>query len=493
MSATFQQLRTARVLGSARLHGLSSAGSRAAAWLALAIATGVVVGASRAGDLVREVARDGQNVGRSSRALLGYTLDHGDQLVTAAVAVAVLVGLLNLGTNTRAPRLIEAPWGAIVSSGTVARYVESLLASLLSVVPVVQVAVLTAAASLVTAAGPGRARAVAVAWTLAAVVHLLYVAALWWMTPLSRAWPRWASVASVAAFAAAALSAAHYGLARWLAAADAASLVTVGSLVLVLAVTCGLSGAGRARNVPRPVAGAAEGSVRIPTSPRAAALSSLALAAWRAGRVRGPYLTIVVATVAVCLVVRTPTSVASACIVVPLTWSLAFSANLLAVHGAGAGWLVSLPRVSAALLPAGALLAVVVPLTSLLPVAAFLAWTDVDLLVSLALAGAATVTLMAGLSVNRSVRSATGAGVGRGGALLSDAATIGQMLWLTFVGTSCWLATSWPTLLPVGQGYTGWRLVACAVAVLTGAGLLWHATRTWPRHRQRALALAGME
>ncbi|WP_251151309.1 hypothetical protein [Cellulosimicrobium sp. Marseille-Q4280] len=489
------QVRTARVLAAARWRGLRSPGARFAMWVGFVACLLMVAVTSKLGDVLREAARPMDSQGDAARTVLGFALEHPERVWALALAGAAATSLMTLATHTGNSRLLAAPLGALVRTGHLTRYLESVGAAAISVVPALQLATLTGAASVLTADGQGRPRVIATAMALVVVLHLLQVGAAWAATLLPRTRrARWTLTgAGVAVGAVAALSWQHLLSAAWWLLDGPAALAGASVAVAGLAALCGglWACAASANVAPARVAGQVR-SVRIPTEPFAAARASLAVPAMRSAAVRSGMTMALLATVALVAFARDVT-VVSVAVIVPLAWSLTFTSNFLAAHGRGAAWISSLPSVAAAMARAGAQLAVAVPAAVLVVAGAGIAVLAPDQLVSFALAAPAAVALLAGLSVHRAVRRPVGAGIERGGPLVPDSVTLVELVRLGVASGVVWGATTWPVLVAAEESHMVARVAATLILTGTGAGLLMMSIRSWHSRSARALAQAGTE
>jgi hypothetical protein len=489
------QIRTARVLAAARWAQVRTPGARAAMWAGFALTLLLVAVTSKLGDVLRESARPMDSQGDAARALLALALEHPERVWALALAGAAATSMMTLVTHTGINRLLQAPQGALVRTGHLTRYLESVGGSAITVVPALQLATLTGAASVLTADGTGRPRAIATAMALVVVLHLVQVAASWAaaLLPRTRA-GRWSLAgAGLAGAGAAALSWQHlFSGAWWLLEGPGDLAAAAVAAVAVAAVCAGLWACRAASNVaPARVQGQVR-SVPIPPTPFRAALASLAVPAMRAPAVRSGVVLAIAVSVAMVAFFRDFT-VVSVAVVVPLAWSLTFTSNFLAVHGRGAAWIASLPSISAAMARAGAVLAVAVPGAVLLVLASLAAVLAPDQFVSLALAAPAGVSLLAGLAVHRAVRRPVGSGIERGGPLVPDSVTLVELVRLGLAAGLVLVATAWPALLGADEAHVLARAGASLILTGLGAGLLMMSIRSWRSRSAGALAQAGTE
>lgn len=489
------QVRTARVLAAARWRGLRTPGARAGMWVGFALCLLMVAATSKLGDVLREAARQLDNTGDAAREVLTLALAHPERMWALALAGAAATSLMTLATHSGATRLLSAPLGALVRTGHLTRYLESVAAAAISVVPALQLAVLTGAASVLTADGVGRPRAIATAWALVVVLHLVQVAGTWAaaLLPRTRA-ARWTAAGVVAGvLGGAALAWKHVLDAAWWLVDGPAALAgaSLGAVALA-AAGGGLWACARAANVaPARVHGQVR-SVRIPQTPRAAARASLIVPAMRSASVRSGATIAVLASAALVAFYR-DFAVVSVAIVMPLAWSLTFSANFLAAHGRGASWVASLPAVAGQMAVAGAQLAVAVPAVVLVAAGAGIAVLAPDQLVSFVLAAVPALAVLAGLSVHRAVHRPVGAGIERGGPLVPDQVTLVELVRLGITSGVVWGATAWPVLFRAEEPYWLARMAAALILTGAGAGLLTMSIRSWRTRCARALAQAGTE
>lgn len=489
------QVRTTRVLAAARWRGLRSPAARAATWSGFGLCLLVVSVAAKAGDLVREVARLGIVDDSAPSRVLAFALERPQALWAMAVLGAAAVGLLGALGHGSVPRLLQAPYGALVRTGTLTRYMESVAASAISVVPAAQLTILCAAGSILTADGEHRPRAILTA--LGCTVALLLArVALSWASHLASGARRARAITGagiVALAGSATLTAEHLSSAAWWLLTGPARVAgpVLGALVLA-AAGAGLAACRAAANtVPSAPQGGAW-SASIPASPAGAARRSLALSAWRAPSVRSSMLIALCASLGLALVARDGTA-SSLALIAPLAFSLSFSTNFLAAHGRGALWLAALPRVSHSLAAAGAGLALAVPSVVVGLAAIPVAVLTPEHLGPLALTAVPAITLLAGVSVSRALRRPIGAGVHRGAPLVGDSLALVELARLSAIAGLVWVATTWPVATPIGVSHTSAKVMASAILTSVGAALLMKSIVFWPRERARALAQAGTE
>lgn len=489
------QVRTARVLAAARWRQVRTPGAQAAMWAGFALTLVLVAVTSKLGDVLRESARPMDSQGDAARDLLAVALEHPERVWAVALAGAAATSLMTLVTHTGANRLLQAPQGALVRTGHLTRYLESVGASSITVVPALQLATLTGAASVLTADGSGRPRAIATAMALVVVLHLVQVGASWAaaLLPRTRAGRLTLAAAGFVVAVAAVLSWQHLlSAAWWLLDGPRAPAAASVAAAAVVAVAGGLWACRAAANVaPARVQGQVR-SVRISPTPFRAALASLAVPAMRSPAVRSGMVLAVGASVLMVGFFRDFT-VVSVAVVVPLAWSLTFTSNFLAAHGRGAAWIASLPSISAQMARAGALLAVAAPGAVLMVLAGLAAVVTPDQFVSLALAAPPGVSLLAGLSVHRAVHRPVGAGIERGGPLVPDSVTLVELVRQGVAAGLVLGATAWPVLAGADDPHLLARVAASVTLTGLGAGLLTMSIRSWRSRSAGALAQAGTE
>ncbi|GEL47155.1 hypothetical protein CHO01_22710 [Cellulomonas hominis] len=494
MSALAMQARTARVMAAARWRELRTAGARTATWAGFLLCLGMIAVTAKIGDLVREMARIATSEGRSSRSLLALVEAHPQTVWGLAVIAAAATSLVSLIGHPRAPRLLAVAYGSLAPTGTLARFLESLAASSISVVPAVQLAVLAGAASLLTAEGEGRGRAIAAAWATVVVLHLGQCAVTWAGALLPRGRRgRLLAVAGAAVVVVGCFAASdRLALAAWwlLLGAGVGPWVTLCVLAVSALVVALLACRATANLPPARIPGQAR-SVRIPPGPVAACRRSMLVSAWRIGSVRSGALLTLAGCVVVVVAARSTAAAVSTGLVLPLAWGLTFTANFLAVLGRGALWVAAQPAAAGALARAGVEVALLVPGAGAGMLALVFAAASPSHLGAFVMTAVPANVLLAALAVRRAIRRPVGAGVDRGSALVPDSTALVELVRLAVAAGLVWITVNWPMVFPVGADHLLARITASLGWTALGACMLAGSVRSWPDRRARALALAG--
>lgn len=511
-----RSLDLARLVVSGRLRTLSSGWARAGAWTAVLVCAAVLAGASAAGDVLRWAlspqVRDTAG-GLFVRVLTNGWLGDGFVKATTLLLVAVLAGTVSQAVvPPTAPSLLSDQQRAAVRWTVASRFVESWVASCVSVIPVMELAGLTAAASLVSMDAGTHARATLVAWGAWLVVSAAGQALTWWVSAARRAGARHTGAwAAAACGVLGGLVVVTWGHAKtlWGAAGAFEAAMNRAPLLAVLAVELvavvgfgwlGLRGCARSSRLPASVRSRAGRTSRpLPTGAWSATLAAVSRSAWRNRQVRTPVgaLWLMVASLAAAVGPTRPV-VAITCLGLPVTWALAFSRNFLAVTGPAGCWLASTPAGAERIQRAGSVLAATGGL--MLPVSAWLPALLVGRMdpasVGSVLAIATCVgALTAASSVLYAVRHPEPVDATGRVPLLSAGRTASGTVRLavpTLVGYVA--ATGGQVLF---DSTTQPRPLAVLVGVgscLVLAGALWWLTaRTWadPAERSSALAVAG--
>lgn len=501
------QVRTARILAASRARTLRGAPARFGAWAAFLVLCSGLAAAGSVADLIRESARTelSELFGiDQARTVLGWVLANPDRVVMVAGGFVLGTALFTVASAATPGRLVDVPYGHLVASGATTRFLESLLTSLMSVVPVMQLLVLTAAAGLLTVDRQGRAGAVVLAWLLWALAQVVTAAAMWALVVVRRARSVRLNRALVAggvvlsgAAAALVASGAMAWFVRALLEVPALVGIVLAPLATVAAFRIGVAMTARAGQMaPTLASTGSQRSARIAGGPWRAVLHSVALAAWRTSQVRSPLLTVTL-TCMVALVAagRSDQALPGVAVGLPVAWSLAFTSNFLAVHGSGALWFGTLPRVGRPLLGAAAAVGLAGCLAPLLlaPLPALLLGTvEPGRLGGYALLGVAASVLLTGASVLLATAAPQPASTAHGQPLLTPGRTLVWMLLLGALAGLAWLAVeATSVLVGMGEDWPGWPYVGAAGTTVLGVALLALAWSMWPRLRARAMAKAG--
>lgn len=475
----------------------------------------LLIAASAAGNIVTWLA---QNSDKSSPF---FTYLVGDRSISIAAALGTVLAGVLFAPITGAAAQAQFPDFdlAAIRPSRLYRYFDGIWNSVLSPVGLSPLLVLTAAASLSTPDGRGRAGAVAIAlatWVLALLVMALFA---WAIEFTRRRWVatlRWylAAGASLLVAVAVFLDPAHgrtiFGLASWLqtiirAGVDGAVLAEVSGVAFMLlaaAVTfvAGLLVCRKTLVLPAPIERVRQrtGSVTIPVHPSLALLTIIVTTLARTREVRRPIIMMIAVAMPMLFAWihysgGDPTSMlGSVTMVVPLAMSLGWGVNVFGVLGGAVTLLLAQPRAWKLLLRHVILIQLVASLglgVILMMVAvatSSMSWSVLPPYVAgLAVSSVIATGLSARYSVEKPHRTRL---TGRGDPLVPPITGMGYVVRIMLTGATTGL------IVAVAASLVPW------VAVVIGAGVAFAAWRSWrrtstrwsdPAHRSSLAALVG--